>query len=177
MKATSPNRATPDNAAEDVITQRLMSLNHQAFTEIQRCDVKAAAICGTSGAILSATVAALAIRPTLTVACQIALWIACAGLGAALLPAIAAVRPSLGRQASMPAPFLFLTFSDTTAMEAMERMTHMSSHVARVAYAQHLVTASALAKRKYLLLRAATDCLCAGLLGLSTAVLLAWAGR
>jgi hypothetical protein len=171
------NRSAPDNAIEDGITQHLMSLSHQAFTEIQRCDVKAAAICGTSGAILSIMVAALAIRPALTVACQIALGIAGAGLGAALLLAIATVRPSLRHYASMPSPFLFLKFSETTGTEALKRVTHMSAQATRVAYAHHLVNVSALAKRKFLLLRAATDCLCAGLLGLGTAVLLVWAAR
>ncbi|MFI7043292.1 Pycsar system effector family protein [Streptosporangium sandarakinum] len=176
MKSTPERRTTPNNATEDVITQRLMSLSQYAFTEIQRCDVKAAAICGTSGAILSVIVAALAIKPALTTACQVALGIACTGLGAALIPAIAAVRPSLSRYGSTLSPFLFLTFSETTETEALERVTRMSAEATRLAYARHLVGISALAKRKLLLLRIATDCLCAGLLGLGIAVLLAWAG-
>ncbi|GAA1258691.1 hypothetical protein GCM10009677_06880 [Sphaerisporangium rubeum] len=177
MKSAPAKRAALDNLTEDVITQRLMSLSHHAFAEIQRCDVKAAAICGTSGAIFSIIVAALAVRPVLTVACQVALGIACVGLGAALIPAIAAVRPSLRRYGSMHSPFLFLTFSETTATEALERVTRMSAHATRMAYARHLVGVSALAKRKLLLLRTATDCLCTGLLGLGITVLLVWAGR
>jgi hypothetical protein len=176
MKPALERKATLNNATEDVITQRLISLSHYAFTEIQRCDVKAAAICGTSGAILSVIVAALAIKTALTVACHVALGIACTGLGAALILAVAAVRPSLSRYGPALSPFLFLTFSETTETEALERVTRMSTEATRLAYARHLVSVSALAKRKLLLLRIATDCLCSGLLGLGIAVLLAWTG-
>ncbi|MEV4176168.1 Pycsar system effector family protein [Nonomuraea sp. NPDC049709] len=163
-----------DDTPEDVVTQRLMSLSRHAFTEIQRCDAKAAAICGTSGAILSVIVAALAIRPQLSTACQIALGIACAGLSAALLSAIVAVRPSLDRYTPTSSPFLFLKFGEMTEIDALQLVARMSAHVNRVAHARYLVDISALTKRKFLLLRIATDCLCAGLLGLSTAVLLVW---
>lgn len=174
MKSMPTKRAIPDNTAEDVITQRLMALSQHAFTEIQRCDAKATAICGTSGAILSVIVTALAIRPELSIACRVALGIACAGLGAALLPSIVAVRPSLNRYTPTSSPFLFLEFSEMTETDALERVARMSVHVNRAAHARYLVGISALAKRKFLLLRVATDCLCTGLLGLGIAVLLVW---
>lgn len=143
----------------------------QVFAEIQRTDVKGAAVGATAGAALTAVATVLATAPSPGAPAESLLWCACACFVAALFLAVRALRPSLRSDAGQGPPFVNQPDLQTDLPQSSPRRASTAGPGG--SEARRLVTLSRIVHRKFLLLRGAADLFCVGLGAAGLAALLA----
>jgi len=136
----------------------------QVFAEIQRADVKGAAVGATAGAALTAVATILAAAPTPGAPAESLLWCACACFGVALFLAVRALRPTLRSTSDQASPFsVDLARVQAGCHHQSPRTTRATGQRRAEAEAQRVLILSQIAHRKFLLLQASADLFSAGL--------------
>jgi hypothetical protein len=139
---------------------------------MQRADTKAATFCATGLAGLAAVAAAATAWPAQAATAAVALWVAGALQLASIAVAVLALRPSL-RAADRSHRLSFVDLAGTSAGEALMSVRRASTADLMRADSHRAVELSALARRKYALLRHAATLLVLSFAAVGAAGLLA----
>ena len=138
---------------------RLKLLAAEAFAELQRCDTKAAALCATGLAGFAAVAAVLVVRPPVSIA--VGLWAAALLQAGSVALSVAVLRPAL--RAAGPHQDSFLDVAGTAPEELLAAVRLFSPDQMMRADSHRAVELSALARRKFTLLRHAATLLILGI--------------
>ncbi|MGW7291729.1 Pycsar system effector family protein [Streptomyces xiamenensis] len=147
------NRIGEDWVAGEAAS-RMRARSSELFVEVQRADGKAAALCGLTGGLLAAGIAALSNWGNAAWPAKASLVVACGLLVSALVAALAALRPSFPRhpRSAMEGPA-----RGGCAQALVTSVVAMSSEERLHADAVQVTRLGALAHRKFRAIKVAVD--------------------